>query len=100
MRDYFYIIDHSYKGVLFDKPTIITQKEHRIIFKENHPVFKTDVYYYTDNNSQVDVFYHAVTLKLIGNKEKQKDYIFIDKTIFYLKNLLHGITNIIIFQRF
>jgi len=85
LKDNVYIIDHSYDGSLLTEPIILTQKDNRIIFKENHAFFKTDVYYYTDNRTQIDVFYHAVTLKLLGYKEKHKDYVRINKPNTYLK---------------
>ena len=73
--DNVYIIDHSYNGSLFDEPIILTETDNRILFREKHVFFKTDVYYYTDKQTQIDVFYHAVTLKLLGYKEKHKDYV-------------------------
>jgi hypothetical protein len=88
-----YIIDHSYDGSLFSQPITFKQKDNRIIFKENHPFFKSDVYYYTDNRAgQIDVFYHAVTLKLIGYKEKHKDFVLVTKTNNYLK-IIYSIKN-------
>src|SRR5690606_8399552 len=48
----------------------------KMMFKENHPFFKTDVYYYTDNRSTaVDVFYHAITLKMLGYRQKNNDFV-------------------------
>lgn len=85
LKDDVYIIDHSYNGSLFNEPIIILQKNNRIMLKENHPFFKTDVYYYTDNRTQVDVFYHAVTFKLLGYKEKHRDYVSVQKSNNYLK---------------
>ena len=84
LHDNVYIIDHTYNGDPLNEPIILTQKENRIIFKEDNSFFKTDVYYYTDNREQVDVFYHAVTLKLLGYKEKHKDYVKINKANTYL----------------
>ena len=85
LRDNVYIIDHSYNGTPIKEPIYLTERENRVIFKENHPFFKVDVYYYTDNRVQVDVFYNAVTLKLLGYKQKQKEYIEIKKINAYLK---------------
>lgn len=84
LRDDVYIIDHTSNGALLNEPIILTQKDNRIFFKENQPFFKTDIYYYTDNKTQTDIFYHAVTLKLLGYKEKHKDYVKI-KANAYLK---------------
>lgn len=85
LNDNIYIIDHSYEGTMFNEPIIITQKENRVIFKENQPFFNTDVYYYTDNKNQIDVYYHAVTLKLLGYKGKHKEYVRTNKANTYLK---------------
>lgn len=74
--DNVYIIDHYYDGSLPAEPIILTQKENKMMFKENHPFFKTDVYYYTDNRSTaVDVFYHAITLKMLGYRQKNNDFV-------------------------
>jgi hypothetical protein len=57
-----------------------------MFFKENEPYFKTDVYYYTNHKSgATDVFYHAETLRLLGYKEKQKDYVALKRNLNFLK---------------
>ncbi len=84
----FIIIDHSYDGTLLKDSIHLTEKENRIIFKENHPFFKVDVYYLPINRTTKCVFYHAVTLKLLGYKQKHKEYIEIKKTNAYLKIIL------------
>lgn len=71
-----YVIDHDYKGMPFTKPFIFTDDDNRIILKQNHPFFKRDVYYYVDTrSSQIEVYYDAITLELIGHHEKHKDYV-------------------------
>ena len=40
---------------------------------------------YSDNRAQMDVFYDAVTLKLLGYKQKYKEHIEIKKINAYLK---------------
>ena len=58
----------------------------RLFSKENHPFYKTDVYYYTDNRTgQIDVYYNAITLKLLGYKEKHKDYVTVNKGNLFLR---------------
>ena len=84
LRDNVYIIDHAYDGSVFPEAIIFKEKEGKVIFKENHPYFKADVYYYTDNRVQIDVFYHAVTLKLLGYKEKHKDYVSVPRSNNYI----------------
>lgn len=85
LRDNVYIIDHSYDGASLPEPFILTQKDNRVIFKENHPFFKMDVYYYSDGRTGIDVFYDAVSLKLIGYKEKHKEYVVLNRVNAYLK---------------
>lgn len=84
LRENVYIIDHSFDGTPLDQVIILTEKDDRIHFRENHQFFKTDVYFYTDNKNQSDVFYHAVTLKLLGYKEKHKDYVLVNRSNAYL----------------
>lgn len=84
LKDNIYIINHSYDGTPFSEPIIFIQKDNRIFFKEDHIFFKTDVYYYVDGKTQTDVFYHAVTLKLLGYKEKHKDYVRTNRVNEYL----------------
>lgn len=85
LRDNVFVIDHVYNGSKLLEPIVITQKENRVMFRENHPFFKVGVYYYTDNRTQTDTFYHAVTLQLLGYKEKYKDYVAIENSENYLK---------------
>jgi len=85
LKDDVYIISHAYNGAPFPEPIIFVQHEKRITFQENHSHFKTDVYSYTDNRAgHVDVFYDAVSLELIGYKEKHKEYITVTKSNNYL----------------
>jgi hypothetical protein len=86
LNDNVYIIDHTYDGSILSNPIIILESDDKILFKENHPFFKTDVYYYTDNRvGQIDVFYHAKTLRLLGYKERQKDYVINRRNNLYLQ---------------
>lgn len=80
-----YIIDHTFSGVPLKENIVLSEKDERINFRENHPYFKTDVYYYTDKKTQTDIFYHAVTLQLLGYKEKHKEYITTKHSLSYLK---------------
>lgn len=79
-----YVIDHTYNGFNMSKPIILTEKSGRISFKQDHVYFKTDVYFYTDNKEQVDVYYDARTLRLIGYKQKHQDYVQSQATNLYL----------------
>lgn len=86
LKDNVYIIENNYTGIAFPKPLIFTQNENKIIFKEKHPFFNVDVYYYIDNTTiQIEVFYDAITLKLIGYKEKHKNYVTVKNSSVYLK---------------
>lgn len=85
LMDNVYIIDHAYNGALFTQPIIFTQKDNKIFFKENQSFFKTDVYYYTDNRTtHIDVYYDAISLELLGYKEKHKDYVLLKNSNNYL----------------
>lgn len=81
-----YIVDHTYNGVLVENPVIFISSDNRIVYRELHPYFNMDVYYYTDSRTiQVDVFYNAETRELLGYKELHKDYVVIQKSERYLK---------------
>lgn len=69
-----YIIDHDHNGYKAVKKFTIADKDDKIKFKKNHPFFKTDVLYYTNNKLQIDVFYNSTTLLLLGYKEKNKEF--------------------------
>uniref|UniRef100_A0A6C0C9V6 Uncharacterized protein n=1 Tax=viral metagenome TaxID=1070528 RepID=A0A6C0C9V6_9ZZZZ len=86
LNDNVYIIDHSYDQVQLPSPIIMLESENKIIFKENHQFFKTDVYYYADNRTvQINVFYDAITFKLLGYKAKHKDFVLYKKSNQFLK---------------
>ena len=70
-----YIIDHDRYGKEIEK-IIIYENDNKITSTENHPHFKKNVIYYTDNTSKrVDIFYDMETRKLIGYKEISYDYV-------------------------
>ena len=74
--DNIYIIDHLHTGYPLPKPIVLTEKESKIKFINNHPYFKKDVIYYTSTKAgKVDVFYDAFTFILLGYKEESKDYV-------------------------
>lgn len=86
LKDDSYVINHTYNGILLENPVIIIQKDNKIQLKENQTFFKRDVYYYTDTSAgYVDVFYDAVTLQLIGYKEKHKEYVTVPKSPYFIK---------------
>lgn len=68
-----YVFDHDYLGARLDKPIVITDKDNKINFKSAHPMFNTDVIYYTSyKNGKIDVFYDATSRILLGYKEENK----------------------------
>ena len=71
-----YYITHDHNGYPLDKPIIIIDKDNKIIFKNNHPFFKVDVYSYTNHKLDIDVYYNAYNKLLLGYKEKNKEYQF------------------------
>lgn len=84
LKDNVFIIDHTYNELL-KEPILLSEKENKVMLKDNHPYFKTDVYYYSNNRLQTDIFYDARTLKMLGYKEKHKEYTSLPSSTFYLK---------------
>jgi len=85
--DNVYVINHDYMGKELQKPIVLSDKDNKIQFKNNHPYFKSDVIYYTITKSasnKIDVFYDAITKILLGYKESSKDYVINTNTEFYL----------------
>ena len=80
-----YVIDHDHNGYPIDKPIIIIDANNKIIFKDNHPFFKSDVFYYTNNKLDIDIYYNAFNKLLLGYKEKNKDYQLSKKTDVHIK---------------
>jgi hypothetical protein len=80
-----YIIDHDHNGYPLEKPFTITDVGNKIVFKKDHPFFKKDVLYYTNNKLQIDIFYDASSKLLLGFKEKNKDYQLSKRQNIYLK---------------
>jgi hypothetical protein len=71
-----YIIDHDHIGNMLDKNIVILDSNKKIIEKENHPFFKTNVIYYVNHKyGKVEVYYDATTKILLGYKEENKNYI-------------------------
>lgn len=98
VKDDVYVIDHYYNGTPLENPIFLMEGDGKIKFKESHPFYKTDVYSYPDRRAiNLDVFYDAGTLKLIGYKEKNKEYMWIEHSTNYLiinKSLQNKITNL------
>jgi hypothetical protein len=70
-----YTINHDHNGYKLDKPIIIIEKDNKIIYKKNHPFFKTDVIFYTNYKiGKIDIYYNSTTLLLLGYKEQNKEY--------------------------
>ena len=81
-----YIIDHDHNGYIIEKPYYIKDDGDKIIYKKNHPFFKQDVIFYTNNRLQIDVFYDPLTKLLLGFKEKNKEYSYPKMKNVYLKS--------------
>ena len=67
-----YIVDHDHNGYNLDSSIVIVNKNKKIVYKKKHPFFKTDVIYYTNHKLNLNVFYDAITLLLLGYKEFNK----------------------------
>lgn len=80
-----YIFDHDHEGNLLKIPIIITEDQNKIHYKYNHHYFKRDVIYYTNKEKgHIDVFYDMNSLKLLGYKDYNRDYILINDTNQYM----------------
>ena len=76
-----YVIDHDHTGSLINEKISISDNENKIKYIENHPFFKTNVIYYTNKTKyNIDIFYDALTSKLIGYKELSKEYVLINNS--------------------
>ncbi len=74
------------------KPIIIINRNDQLRLKRKHPFFKTDVLYYTNHKTGVDVYYDSTTYLLLGYKERNKEYAMARKTNRYLK-IQYSISN-------
>jgi hypothetical protein len=71
-----YIIDHDHIGNMLEKNIVILESQKKMMEKQNHPFFKTNVLYYTNHKyGKIDVFYDATTKILLGYKEENKNFI-------------------------
>ena len=76
LRENSYIINHDHLGYPMDKNLVVTDKDNKIFYKQNHTFFKTDVIYYTSyKNGKIEIFYDATTKILLGYKEESKNYV-------------------------
>lgn len=76
LKENSYIINHDHLGYPLDKNVILTDTDNKIMYKQNHQFFKTDVIYYTSyKNGKVEIFYDATTKILIGYKEESKNFV-------------------------
>lgn len=81
-----YIIDHDYYGNLLKTSITISDADTKIMFKENHPFFKTNVIYYTNKQAgYIDLFYDASSNVYLGYKESNKNYVLVKNNFRYLK---------------
>lgn len=69
-----YIVNHDHNGYIIDKPFVIKDDGKTIISKKNHPFFKKNVISYINYKLQIEIFYDATTMLLVGYKEKNKEY--------------------------
>lgn len=71
-----YVINHDHLGYKLDKNVILTDSNNKIMFKQDHPFFKTNVIYYTSyKNGKIEVFYDATTRILLGYKEESRNFV-------------------------
>ena len=76
MRNDLYMFNHDHLGNKLDKDIVISEKDNKIQYKQNHSFFNTDVIYYTSyKTGKIEVFYDAITKILLGYKEENKNYV-------------------------
>jgi hypothetical protein len=68
-----YFVDHNHLGTRLKEKIFFKENDKRIMFKSAHTFFNADVYYYSDNKSGIDIYYDAITLKMLGYKENYKE---------------------------
>lgn len=85
LLDDIYVINHDHNGYPLDNKILLNEKENKIIMKKNHPFFNKDVIFYINNRLQIEIYYDAVSLLLLGYKEKNKEYQRSKNTNVYLK---------------
>ena len=93
IKDNIYIIDHNHEGHTIRENIHITDSDNKIKYKNNHPFFKKNVIYYTNESvGKIDIYYDASTHVLVGFKESHRDYVIITenkaklKIMFSIKN--------------
>ena len=86
-----YIFNHNHLGSPLNSPITIINKDDKIQHKYNHLFFKKDVFFYVNVKSNAEVYYDQVSRKLLGYKEKNKDYVNV-KNISYAI-IIHSIKN-------
>jgi hypothetical protein len=76
LKENSYIIDHNHLGQQLDQNIVLSDVGNKVMFKENHQFFNTDVIYYVNNkNGKINVFYDASTKILLGYKEESKNFV-------------------------
>jgi hypothetical protein len=76
-----YLIDHDYLGNSINPIYMDSEK----VILENNVFFKKDVFYYKNRNMDINVYYDAVNLNLLGYKERNKNYVVFKNTGKYIK---------------
>ena len=85
LREDTYIFDHDHNGYSIYKPITIIDDGSKFLLKKNHPFFKKDVMFYTNNKLQIDIFYDPINQLLLGYKERNKDFQLPKKSNIYIK---------------
>lgn len=85
IRDNVYIINHKFNGAPLEKPIILRESDGKMNFREKHPFFKRNVYWYQDKLNDIEVYYDAITLRLIGHREGQRNYAYVNIPNTYLQ---------------
>jgi hypothetical protein len=79
-----YIVERDYIGNRLSKPITLGSKDGKLKYRTDHPFFKSNVMYYTDEHREVDVYYDAITHAYLGFRERNREYVKADEP-HYLK---------------
>lgn len=67
-----YYINHDYRGYEIKEGFYLNENDNKIKMMKNHPYWKRDVLYYTNNRLNLDVYYDAYSYLMLGYKERAK----------------------------
>ncbi len=70
-----YIITHDHAGHKLIKPNVISQQSIKIYYNTNHNYFKTNVMYFNEKGSNIEMYYDTITNIYLGYRKNNREYI-------------------------